>query len=170
MSNNQLDGRNAQKVLDTPWFRELNVDDQIRFIQQYKQQIGQAPKLSFGKVLGSGLELGGVASFATLSHQLMSQAGKGFKPNYWALGAAGVLGGLVGSAVEYKNSQLDYNRDRKTAVNIDDAIGTLVHRIGRPPITRQNITDRIEKDMVDMPISYGKTLSAIDFSKLDPKK
>jgi hypothetical protein len=164
----QLDGVNVQKVLDSEFFHDLPLEAKLRFLEENKERLRSAPKFNWGSVGSGAVGLAAMAGATTLGHQIMTNAGKaGFRPGGLALGAAMGLGALVGGGIELKNSIKEYQTDRRTAVNIDNAIDTLIHRHNKPRITRVDLRARVEKDMVDMPMNYGKTLSTIDFSQID---
>jgi hypothetical protein len=159
---------NPQKVLDSQYFHDLPLEEKVNFINQHKDWLSVKPKYDWGSVPTGAATAGLLATSGTLMHQITNKIGNGgFKPNYWALGGAAVMGALVGGAVSASRAKQDYNRDVRTQRSIDDAISVLVNRSMMKAPTKTDYMSRIKSTIEDAPLTYGKTLSDIDFDSLD---
>lgn len=164
----EQNGSNPQAVLGTTFFTSLPTDQKIEVIKAHRNLLAKDPKFNWGRVGGGILGSGALATTGTLLHQIGTKTGpSGFKANPWALAGAGILGAIVGGFIEGNNAKREYDRDMATKQNVDDAISVLVNRNLSSPVTKLDILNKIQTQTQDLPLTYGKMLSSIDFDALD---
>lgn len=161
---------NPQKVLDSQFFNSMSTSDKIKFINTHRDLLARHPKYNYGAVLEASASSGGLAGLGTLLHQVATHTAKpggpGFAVNKWAVGGAIGMGALIGAMISAKRERADYKKDLDTHKSIDDAISILVERGLRPVPTKSDYLGKVRTSLEDAPLLYGKSLSAIDFSKL----
>lgn len=133
----RVKGKNLQGVLDNPLFKDLPLDQKVKFINNYKDQLKSDPKFNWSS-LGEGAVFGGLNAVAGVRMGQLISGGSNPK----ALITAGILGSIVGGGLQGYWSKKEYNHDVNTQKSIDDAIKTLIQRSNSPKIGR---TDYLQK-------------------------
>lgn len=121
-------GKNIQAIMDTQLFKDLPLDQKVKFITTYKGQLAKDPKFAWGNVLQGGVG-GALSGFSTA--MLMSAATGKFNPSF-AKTAVG-MGALGGAGIGSYWANKSHKEDIHTSRTLDDAIQTIINRsLNRP--------------------------------------
>lgn len=133
----KLKGKNLQSVLDNPLFKDLPLDQKVKFIKNYKEQLKTDPKFNWSAI-PEGAVFGGLNAVAGVRLGQMISG----KSNPKALIAAGILGSVISGGLQGYWAKKEYDHDVKTQGSIDNAIKTLVLRSQGPKTFK---TDYLQK-------------------------